>query len=163
MLGPSRRYLGMHAQPAFGIDQDHDQHDDHDDADGRVHGLFVEIDRDHGPDDGPEHGRDRVPDAAGRVQRAFASKGADADDVLHDDADPVGAVGHTGRQSKKDEHGQRDERTAPRQRVDDAGQDAGGDGERIDVPFDMGCGSGRIVNCVSAERMINGELIILNG
>jgi hypothetical protein len=131
-------------QPALWPEQHDSQHDDHQYADRTVHQRLVEINSQRRADDRSNHGRHGEPRTLADNQRTAPAKRRDGDDVLHEYADAICAVRYIRRQAEQDQDGQRDQRPAAGQRVDETGNESNdrNRGKKQDIGID-GCGSFR--------------------
>lgn len=131
---------GQHAplQPTLRAQPEGEEHEHHHDADDALHQLFVQVDRDLGAEERAEDGGDAEDQGAAQVENLAAAEAGAGHQVLQNDADAIGAIGHGGGQAKENQDRQCDERTAAGESVDNARKKSGRDDQDVLVPEHCG-------------------------
>jgi hypothetical protein len=88
-----------------------------------VQDCLVEIDGKRRAEQGADDGRGNELRTALETQYPAAAKRRNRNQVLHQQANAVSAVGDVGGKPEQDQDGQRDQRAAARQRIDVAGDE----------------------------------------
>lgn len=111
-------------EPALRFEKQQAEDEQHAGADGAAEDDVADASGDKGPEYGADDGGNDDPEVAAQFELALFFKARDADRGLQQNGDAFGAVGDVERNAHEVHDGQRNDRSAAGQRIDEAGRNA---------------------------------------